>query len=315
MRESNATAEELPPAGFFFVLTFYACLCIIVGLLGNVGVIVYNTFIMNETKTPTTYFLVNLAISDIIVCLTFFPPWLYEFILILTETENELTPICKIRMTSSYTSTALSIANLFAITIDRCLFITKPLKYPRIMTWKRTYILLAGIWLLTIVNANLVFFNIGDVTGQAIRCTIKDRAIGKLAAFFSFYLPVAGVLFLNYKIYKAAKIQRRKIRECCSALETKASNAGRRGHLQQIKLIKTFTIVLGVLLFCVLPRLITSTIALNFCQGFCIPISVSISVTMIMGTNSVMNPLIYSLRNKEYRTVYLKFITGLFRKN
>ena len=290
MNEKNETAEDLPPAEFFFALTFYACLCIIVGLLGNIGVIVYNT-IINDKKTPTTYFLVNLAISDIIVCVTFFPPWVFEFISILAKKENNHSPICKIRITSSYTSTALSIANLLAITIDRSLFITKPLKYPRIMTWKRTYMLLAVIWILAIVNANFVLFNIGNTPAGAVRCTMKDKTTATIITIFSFYIPVAGVLFLNYTIYKVAKVQRRKIRECCSAQETKASmnTAGRRGHFQQMKMIKTFAIVLGVLLFCVLPRMIASIIKQYFCQSSCIPMSVALSVTMIMGTNSVMN--------------------------
>ena len=243
---------------------------------------------------------------------------MFEFISILTETGNNHSPICKIRITSSYTSTALSIANLLAITIDRCLFITKPLKYPRIMTWRRTYMLLALIWLLAIVNANFVYLNIGETPEGAVRCTKKDKTTGTIITIFNFYIPVAGVLFLNYTIYKVATIQRRKIKECCSAQETiraSMNTARRRRHFQQMKMMKTFAIVLGVLLFCVLPQMIASIIRQYFCQSSCIPISVAFSVTMIMGTNSVMNPLIYSVRSKEYRTVYLKFITRLLGKS
>ena len=119
MSGTNSTSDYLPPSGFFIAIILSNCLCIIVGILGNVGVIAYN-ILMNYSKTPTTYFVVNLAISDIIVCLTFFPPWSLKYASIVTGTESNgnHTLICKIGLTSSCTSIALSIANLLAITID-----------------------------------------------------------------------------------------------------------------------------------------------------------------------------------------------------
>ncbi|CAB4004630.1 orexin receptor type 2-like isoform X1, partial [Paramuricea clavata] len=73
MNGSNSTDDYLPSLGFFIAMIIFASLCIIIGIIGNIGVIAYNIF-MNHSKTPTTYFVVNLAISDIIVCLTLFPP-------------------------------------------------------------------------------------------------------------------------------------------------------------------------------------------------------------------------------------------------
>jgi hypothetical protein len=320
MRElTNTTAEHLPSAEFFIALILFASLCIIVGILGNVGVIVYNIF-MNQSKTPTTYFLVNLAVSDILVCVTYFPPWIFEFISVLTEKENTRILICQIRITSSYTSIALSIANLLAITMDRCLFITKPLKYPSIITWKRTYILLAVMWLLAIVNANYIFFNIEKAPEGTLYCIMKNGSFGKILPIFHFYIPFGGIFLLNYKIYNVVKIQRRKIRENCTAQQpvegtgTAKNATGRREHLQQMKMIKTFAIVLGVLLACLFPRIVISIVN-RVCQNFCIPISVKTSVTMLTGANSVMNILVYSARNKEYRVAYRKLISGLFRNN
>jgi hypothetical protein len=211
MSETNSADEHFPSTGFFIALICFDCLCVIVGMLGNVGVIVYNIF-RNHSKTPTTYFVMNLAISDILVCLTFFPPWIFEFISILTGKENNHKLICKIALTSSCTSIALSIANLLAITIDRCLFITEPLKYSRIMTWNRTYIFLTVIWLLAIVNVNLVYYNMEEVSGRRLSCMMKNKYLGKIQTIFNIYIPLVGFFILNYKIYKVAKTQRRKIR-------------------------------------------------------------------------------------------------------
>ena len=213
MNEKNLTATYLPSSTEFFIgIVTLVCLCIIIGILGNVGVIAYNVY-MNHSKTPTTYFIVNLAISDIIVCLSYFPPWLVHLILSLTETDVKCgVLICKIGMVSSLTSIALSIANLLAITVDRYIFISKPFKYANIVTWKRTYILLVVIWLLTIVNASLVFYSAEEVKrGTKIFCQVRD--VGRnIFAIINIYIPMLGIFYFNFKIYKVAKNQKRKIR-------------------------------------------------------------------------------------------------------
>ena len=118
MNGTNSTAYYLPSLGFSIGMVLFNCVCIIVGVTGNVGVIVYNIF-MNHSKTPTTYFVVNLEISDTIVCLTFFPLSLVKNISILGNIKNNLKLICEFSMVSSCASIALSIANLLAITGDR----------------------------------------------------------------------------------------------------------------------------------------------------------------------------------------------------
>jgi hypothetical protein len=174
MSGSNSTDDYLPSLGFFIAMIIFASLCIIVGIIGNIGVIAYNIF-MNHSKTPTTYFVINLAISDIIVCLTLFPPWLVEFVSILKSTSiMKHRLFCKIEMTTTFTCIALSVGNLLAINVDRCIFITKPLKYPGIMTWKRAYILLAVIWILAFINAKLTFFNTEEVPGRRLICYITN---------------------------------------------------------------------------------------------------------------------------------------------
>ena len=77
-------------------------------------------------------------------------------------------------MTTTFTCIALSVGNLLAINVDRCIFITKPLKYPGIMTWKRAYILLAVIWILAFINAKLTFFNTEEVPGRRLICYITN---------------------------------------------------------------------------------------------------------------------------------------------
>ena len=58
-----ATAQKLPSANVVVVFIVFKCLFFIVKILGNTCVIIYNVF-FNRSKTPTSYFVVNLAIND-----------------------------------------------------------------------------------------------------------------------------------------------------------------------------------------------------------------------------------------------------------
>ena len=313
MDGTNATGHEhLPSTGSFIAIICFSCVCIIAGILGNAGVVVYNVS-MNHSKTPTTYFVVNLAISDILVCLAYFPPWIFEYISMLTNHHDDgHETICKIGMAASFTSISLSIANLLAINIDRLIYISKPLKYPWIVTWKRTYIFSILIWFLTIVNASVVYFNAKGIPGhgQSIFCTVVNQSLETFLVIFNIYLPFIGVFFLNYKIYKVAKSQRRKIRGENCPVGTQ-NGVGRRKHLQQMKMIKTFTIVLGVLIAFILPLLIITIIRRYICKGFCVPSTVVMFFSALVVLNSVINPIIYSARDKGYRIVYRRLFAKI----
>lgn len=188
------------------------------------------------------------------------------------------------------------------------------------MTWKRTCVLLTVIWLLSIVNANLVFFNTEEVTCRILSCHIINPTRNILNAII-IYIPSVGLLYFNYKIYEAAKRQRRKIRResCVSSSNTMQFTGQRARHsvwkeqLRQLKILKTFSIVLGAFYICILPTAILTVIRRDICKSFCVPISVTVAAIMLAGANSVINPFIYSLRNKEYRVVYRQFFSRLRR--
>ena len=292
MNGTNSTADYLHSSAFYIGMILLLCVCIIVGVIGNAGVIVYNIF-MNHSKTSTTYFVVNLAISDIIVCLTFFPPWLVKYVSTLANIESDMKLICEIGITSSFTSVALSIANLLAITGDRYMFITKPLKYPMIVTSKRIRIFLFVIWTIAIVNANFVFFNIEGIPDRPSSCRLKGlQQYGFHLA--NIFVPTVGLFYFNYKIYQTAKNQNEKIKSESHTSQSEAQktsqNAKRKERLQQMKLVKTFAIVLGVFIACLLPMFIV-LIVHGICKRSCIPKSVSMPLVIFVGANSVMNLL------------------------
>ena len=83
----------------------------IIGVIGNITVIIYTIF-MSKEKTATSYLVGNLALADLLVCLTFYPMWMTEFILTLLKIDRDQVLFCKLSRSSI---SALLFASLAAL--------------------------------------------------------------------------------------------------------------------------------------------------------------------------------------------------------
>ena len=70
---NNTTFHAIPNNVLLCSLVF-KFIAMIIGILGNVTVIVYTIF-SNKEKTATSYLVGNLAFADLLMCLTFYPTW------------------------------------------------------------------------------------------------------------------------------------------------------------------------------------------------------------------------------------------------
>ena len=309
-------SEHLPSSGFFIAVVILGCFCIIFGILGNLAVIAYNLF-MIHTKTPTSSFVASLAFADIIVCSVSFPVWIGEFMQILLGNEGNQKLFCQIGTSSYGTGISLSIYNILAITVDRFLFISQPLKYPIIMTWLRTYVALIAIWLSAIIHAITLAFNTEE-TSKRLYCEV-DLFVCYFGGVIYFLIPFIALFALNYKIFKVARNQRRRItvnfvpsslsNMPCSAAPN--LNVSRRGITQQLRIIKTFAIVIGVFILCTIPHVLIKTIEAFGCAFNCTPTSLHIVTGLLLGANSVFNPFIYGVRHKEYRNAFAQLFANV----
>ena len=306
------TDERFPSSGFFIAVVFLECCSLIFGIFGNTGVIIYNVF-MKHAKNPTTYFIANLAIADMLLCCTCFPGWMamhVQFIIATVGNQN-FKRICQICLTSSFAGVARSLANLLAITVDRFLFITRPLKYPLIMTWPKTYLILVLIWLSAIINVIITAFYTQDIEDMDILYCATDLSSTPMLMFsvLNFYLPITALVFFNYKIFIVAKRQRRRI--TVTSMHVSSSTDAPSNSTGQLKVIKTFAIVLGIFLLSCIPFALIRMADNFICGYYCVPFSLYTLSGVLLGTNSVFNPFIYGIRHKEYRNAYRQFFFKL----
>ena len=113
-------------------------IAIIIGVLENVTVILCTIFWSKE-KTATSYLIANLALADLLVCLTFYPLWIIEFIQTILNIESDQDLFCKLSRSTIWSLLTASVGIIHLIAVDRYLFILKPLKYPIIVTRRRVF--------------------------------------------------------------------------------------------------------------------------------------------------------------------------------
>ena len=314
----------------FHAISFDVLLCslvfkfiaMIVGVLGNVTVIIYTIF-LNKEKTATTYLTGNLALADLFVCLTFYPIWIIEFIQILLNIDNDQDLFCTFSRSTMWAFMFASIATLLAITVDRYLYIVKPLKYPPIVTHRRVFLAVSGIWLTTgcfFVFLHIYFRSYG--IGLRSFCYLPDSVAFFVKAFFIFLTLI--ILLLNIRILSVARKQRKRIlaETTISSVHNSPEESANRmslvvGFFSALKATKTFAIVVAVLTFCILIPTVVGPILYKSCSDTvsCAQIWYVVFHYELWGINSVVNAYIYGMRHLKYRKAYFHILFKLISRH
>ena len=142
--------------------TFACCLFLVVSLVGNtlIVIIIYKTKTM---RTTTNYFILNMAISDLLLPTLVFPSTLLEmnegFWLFSGEQGQAF---CKVKFFIQYVSSLVSIANLVLIAVDRFGAVVFPFRRPLIGS-KLCPLIILSTWVALIVLSSPIFFGYKSV--------------------------------------------------------------------------------------------------------------------------------------------------------
>ena len=163
--------------------------------------IIYNIF-LNQEKTPSSRLVTHLALADLLVCLTLYPTQIVQSFHEEVKDDHQFWTITR-------TAIYISIMMLLSITTDKYLYIAKPLKYPLIMTTRRTSKLLTCIWLAALViQLPLICIsrdhNKTCIKYHCLRLVLWLQIIQQLAA-------ICVMTTLNYKMFKIVKEQRQRM--------------------------------------------------------------------------------------------------------
>ncbi|NWU11011.1 5HT1F protein, partial [Cephalopterus ornatus] len=158
---------------------------------------------------PANYLICSLAVTDFLVAVLVMP---FSIVYIVKETWIMGQVVCDIWLSVDITCCTCSILHLSAIALDRYRAITDAVEYARKRTPKHAAIMIAVVWIISIFISMPPLFWRHQTASRDDECIIKhDHIVSTIySTFGAFYIPLALILILYYKIYKAAKTFHRR---------------------------------------------------------------------------------------------------------
>ncbi|CAJ1058617.1 alpha-1A adrenergic receptor-like [Xyrichtys novacula] len=309
-------------------------------IVGNILVIL-SVVCNRHLRTPTNYFIINLAIADLLLGTTVLPVsatleildyWVFGRI------------FCDIWAAVDVLCCTASIMSLCVISIDRYIGVSHPLQYPSIVTEKRALLAMLGVWVLSVV------ISIGPLFGwkqppspDDTQCPITEEPFYALfSSLGSFYIPLVVILAMYCRVYIVAKrttknLEAGVMRERMNSGEltlrihkgsqvqeesgSSGSAAGKgRAHQARssltVKLLKfsrekkaakTLGVVVGMFTLCWLPFFLALPIG-SFNVNLRLP-DILFKVIFWLGYfNSCLNPIIYPCYNREFKLAFIRIL-------
>ena len=156
----------------------------------------------------------------------------------------------------------------------------------------------------------------GTVKPPPELCTMSlSPQYAVLSSLVSFYLPCLVMILIYYQMYRYARHHAETIqRSMKPCLNHSLSNQGGKSpsagyRASDHKAAITLGVIMGTFLFCWTP-FFTINIIGSFCSS-CIPPIVFSFVTWLGYFNSTLNPIIYSIFNKDFREAFKRVLTRM----
>ncbi|KAL3199233.1 hypothetical protein MRX96_053727 [Rhipicephalus microplus] len=188
-------------------LALSLCLGALIGAtaVGN-ALVCLSVCLVRRLRHPSNHLLVSLAASDLCVALLVMPPAMY---LELSGHRWDLgRAACDAWVSMDVASCTASILNLCMISVDRYLAITRPLTYGVRRTARRAWACIAAVWLLAALISVPPLLVLGNEHGtpDSPTCLVCQHLAYQLyATLGAFYIPLAVMLFVYWRIHRAAK--------------------------------------------------------------------------------------------------------------
>ncbi|XP_041915890.1 alpha-1A adrenergic receptor [Alosa sapidissima] len=329
------------PVGKAVALGLVLLVFMVCGVLGNVLVIL-SVVCHRHLRTVTHYFIVNLAVADLLLsaavlpfslALELFGRWVFGRLL------------CNMWAVLDVLCCTASILSLCAISVDRFLAVSRPLQYPALVTGRRGLVTVAMLWTLAAA------ISVGPLLGwrqpmpedESVCRVNEDPGYVLFSALGSFYVPLAVILVMYCRVYVVARrhsrARSRSLRDGgATSLRMHCGNAqsvtnkqdrgggdgggggggggGKSGRRSLLRLLrfsreqraaKTLGMVVGCFILCWLPFFLVLPIGSMFPSYH--PSETVFKVTFWLGYfNSCLNPIIYPCTCQEFKRAFLSVL-------
>ncbi|XP_013136123.1 PREDICTED: dopamine D2-like receptor [Papilio polytes] len=178
-------------------------------LFGNVLVIL--SVVRERTlQTVTNYFIVSLAVADLLVAVVVMPFGVYYLV---NGSWGLPAFVCDVYIAMDVTSSTSSIFNLVAISVDRYIAVTQPIKYAKHKNNRRVWLTIVVVWLVSAAIGAPIVLGLNDTPDRNFdECLFNSQNYVLYSSIGSFYIPCIMMMFLYYNIFKALRKRAKKQR-------------------------------------------------------------------------------------------------------
>ncbi|XP_028852764.1 alpha-1A adrenergic receptor [Denticeps clupeoides] len=314
------------------VLGLVLTVFMVFGVLGNILVIL-SVVCHRHLRTVTHYFIVNLAVADLLLSSTVLPfsatfeilgRWVFG------------RPFCDVWAAVDVLCCTASIMSLCAISVDRYIGVSYPLRYPAIVTERRALIALVSLWAVSVT------ISIGPLFGwkepapedETVCKITEEPGYAIFSAVGSFYIPLVVILVMYCRVYVVARRETRVLKKGRKTERSDHASEGvtlrmHRGNTavsddealrsrthfalrllkfsREKRAAKTLGIVVGCFVLCWLPFFLVLPIGSIFPSYR--PSDTIFKITFWLGYfNSCINPIIYPCSSQEFKKAFLSVL-------
>ncbi|XP_055376961.1 neuropeptide F receptor isoform X2 [Condylostylus longicornis] len=305
---------------WYNILILMYCILIIFGAMGNILVVIA-VVRKPVMRTARNLFILNLAISDLLLCLVTMPLTLVEILTKYWPLGN-FTFVCKIMGTLQAVSIFVSTISITAIALDRYQVIVYPTRDN--LHFIGAILILITIWLLAIILASPMYI-FRELVHADIPAILKPYGISGSVAYcieawplehgrvyysafsfsFQYLLPIVIVSGAYIRIYYKLK---NRVPVGVGAVNIKSARRVERGR--RMKRTNCLLISIAVI-FCV------SWLPLNFFNLYADLMKIHITQQILIGygfchmigmSSACSNPLLYGWLNENFRKEFKELL-------
>ncbi|XP_077667596.1 5-hydroxytryptamine receptor 2A [Eretmochelys imbricata] len=316
---------------------------IVLTIAGNILVIMAVT-LEKKLQNATNYFLMSLAIADMLLGFLVMPVSMLT--ILYGYTWPLPTKLCAVWIYLDVLFSTASIMHLCAISLDRYIAIRNPIHHSRFNSRTKAFTKIIAVWTISVgISMPVPVFGLQDDSKVFKKgsCLLADESFVLIGSFVAFFIPLT-IMVVTY--FLTIKSLQKEATLCINDLGTKTKfasfsflpqsslsseklfqrslnrelgNSGRR-TMQSISNEQKASKVLGIVFFLFVvmwcPFFITNVMAV-ICKKSCNEkvIGGLLNVFVWIGyLSSAVNPLVYTLFNKTYRSAFSRYIQCRYKE-
>jgi hypothetical protein len=268
-------------------------------IFGNVWVLI--VILRERNRQAITNFIASLAVADLLTGIFVLPIRLHR---LLNIQNGGITSsyLCYFYMWIGPFAETASVYTLTFISFDRCLKVSKPVRYKSRMTTSTLRKLILVICCISTLHGFFGIFSYersSEISLTEFGCVGYDKMFYIFAADSTFFLHIA-IMFFMYILTVFIAHERQKL--LANGTAGNDRNHQRRAALRQdLKVIRIFLVVVAMFIICKGPFFIWLTLSYHY-PSLLAQYSVVIErgVLLLSLSNSLCNPIIYGCLDQKF---------------